>query len=88
MNYRSLTRDRMLQKMKNTSATEPVPPTIDGHPAMQDELTGTENGTNVVFLHTTVDDSDHFQPRMLSGNTQIPLATREQTTSRNHSNSS
>src|SRR5215472_1220767 len=35
--------------------------TRDGHPALQDELTGTEKGTNVVFLHTTVDDGDHFQ---------------------------
>jgi len=59
--YHDLTRDRMWQKMKNASATEPIPLTIDGHPALQDELTGTENGTNVVFLHTTVDDSDHFQ---------------------------
>ena len=55
------TRDRMLQKMKNASATQPVSLTIDGHAALQDELTGTENGTNVVFLHTTVDDGDHFQ---------------------------
>ena len=55
------TRDRMLQKMKNASATHPVSLTIDGHPALQDELTGTENGTNVVFLHTTVEDGDHFQ---------------------------
>src|SRR5206468_11661375 len=55
------TRDRMLQKMKNASDTEPVPLTIDGHPALQDELTGTEKGTNVVFLHTTIDDGDHFQ---------------------------
>ena len=59
--HHQLTRDRMLQKMKNASATEPVPLTIDGHPAVQDELTGTEKGTNVVFLHTTVDDGDHFQ---------------------------
>jgi hypothetical protein len=60
--HHQLTRDRMLRKMKkNASATEPVSLTIDGHPAMQDELTGTENGTNVVFLHTTVDDGDHFQ---------------------------
>jgi hypothetical protein len=59
--YHQITRDRMLQKMKNPSATEPVPLTIDGHPALQDELTGTEHGTNVVFLHTTVDDGDHFQ---------------------------
>jgi Domain of unknown function (DUF4190) len=55
------TRDRMLQKIKNASATQPVSLTIDGHPALQDELTGTEKGTNVVFLHTTVDDGDHFQ---------------------------
>jgi Domain of unknown function (DUF4190) len=55
------TRDRMLQKMKNASATEPASLTTDGHPALQDELTGTEKGTNVVFLHTTVDDGDHFQ---------------------------
>ena len=65
--HHDLTRDRMWQKMKNVSATAPIPLTIDGHPALQDELTGTENGTNVVFLHTTVDDGDHFQPRMLSG---------------------
>jgi len=40
---------------------ESVPLTIDGHLALQDELSGTEKGTNVVFLHTTVDDGDHFQ---------------------------
>jgi hypothetical protein len=55
------TRDRMLQKMKNASATESVSTTIDGHPALQDELTGTEKGTNVVFLNTTVEDGNHFQ---------------------------
>jgi hypothetical protein len=59
--HHDLTRDRMFQKMKNASATEPVPMTIDGHPAMQDELSGTDTGTNVVFLHTTVDDGDRFQ---------------------------
>ena len=41
--------------------TESVSLTIDGHPALQDELSGSENRTNVVFLHTTVDDGDHFQ---------------------------
>ena len=55
------TRDRMLKKMKNASATQPVSLTIDGHSALQDELTGTEEGTNVVFLHTTVDDGNDFQ---------------------------
>ena len=59
--HHKLTRDRMLQKMKSASATQPVSLTIDGHPALQDELTGTEKGTNVVFLHTSVDEGDHFQ---------------------------
>jgi hypothetical protein len=82
--HHQLTRDRMLQKMKNASATEPVQLTIDGRPALQDELSGTENGTNVVFLHTTVDDGNQFQqvlawtlksrwqePRTLSGLREI-----------------
>ena len=59
--HQQRTRDRMLEKMKNASATQPVSLTIDGHPALKDELTGTDKGTNVVFLHTTVDDGDHFQ---------------------------
>ena len=36
------TRDRMLQKMKNPSGTEPISLTIDGHPVLQDEPSGTE----------------------------------------------
>ena len=59
--HHQLTRDRMLQKMQNSSATETVSLTIDGHPALQDEVSGTQNGTNVVFLHTTVDEGDYFQ---------------------------
>ena len=65
--HHQLTRDRMLQKMKNASASQPVSLTIDGHAALQDELTGTEKGPALfrerpwVFLHTTVDDGDHFQ---------------------------
>jgi hypothetical protein len=47
--------------MKNASATEPVSLTIDGHPALQDEIAGTEKRSSVVFLHTSVDDGDHFQ---------------------------
>jgi hypothetical protein len=76
----------MLQNMKNASATEPAPLTIDGHPAMQDELSGMENGTDVVFLHTTVDDGDYFQPRTLSGDTQVALATAERNATRNYQN--
>jgi hypothetical protein len=59
--YHDLTRNRIWQKMKNASATEPVSLTIDGHPALQDEIAGTEKRSSVVFLHTSVDDGDHFQ---------------------------
>jgi hypothetical protein len=64
--HHQFTRDRMLQKMKNASASQPVSLTIDGHAALQDELTGTEKGPALfhekwVFFHTTVDDGDHFQ---------------------------
>jgi hypothetical protein len=59
--HHQLSRDRMLQKMQNSSATETVPLTIDGHPALQDEVSGPQNGTNVVFVHTTVDEGDYFQ---------------------------
>jgi hypothetical protein len=89
--HHQLTRDRMLQKMKNASASEPVPLTIDGHAAMQDELSGTKDGTNVVFLHTTVDGGDHFQqilawtlksrwqqPRTLSGLREITRTFRSE----------
>ena len=54
------TREHMLQKMKDSSATAPVAVTIDGHPALQDEVNGIENGANITFLHTTVDDGDNF----------------------------
>ena len=59
--HHQLTRDRILQKMQNSSATETVSLTIDDHPALQDEVSGTQSGTDVVFLHTTVDEGDYFQ---------------------------
>ena len=58
--YHQLARDETLKHFQ-ASASEPVSLTIDGHPALQEELSGTEKGTDVVLLHTTVDDGDHFQ---------------------------
>ena len=54
-------RDRKLQSMQNASATQTVPLTIDGHAALQDEVSGTQQRSNLVFLHTTVDDGNYFQ---------------------------
>ncbi len=53
--------EHKLQQMGNSSASPSVPLTIDGHPALQNEVSGTENGTNLTFLHTTVDDGDSFR---------------------------
>ncbi len=58
--YDQLTLDEA-RKHFQASASEPVSLMIDGHPALQQELSGTEKGTDVVLLHTTVDDGDHFQ---------------------------
>lgn len=58
--HHQLTRDHMLQKMKDSSGTQPVSVSIDNHPALQDEISGIENGANIVFLHTTVDEGDDF----------------------------
>jgi hypothetical protein len=49
---------------------------------LQDEITGTENGTNVVFLQTTVDAGDHFNYHRLDA--QVALARPEPIASRNY----
>ena len=59
--HHQLTRDHMLQRMENSSATDTLSVIIDGHPALQDEVSGTQSGTNLTFLHTTVDEGDSFQ---------------------------
>jgi hypothetical protein len=58
--HHSVTRDSTLKRMQNSSATSPQSITIGGFPALQDELSGTQDGTNIVFLHTTIDDGEHF----------------------------
>lgn len=58
--HHQLTRDAMMRKMKNASASEPVEVTINGQPALQDEISGTQEGNNIVFLHTTVEGDEKF----------------------------
>ena len=55
------TRNRKLQSMQDASATQTVSLTIDGHAALQEEVSGRQQRTNLVFLHTTVDYGDYFQ---------------------------
>ena len=58
--HHQTTRDHMLKEMTNSSATPPASVTIDGHPGLQDEISGTEKGAVLTFIHTTIDDGDSF----------------------------
>lgn len=58
--HHQFTRDAMIQKMKNASAGETLEITVNGQPALQDEISGTQDGMNIVFLHTTVEEGDNF----------------------------
>ena len=60
--HHGITREAMLGKLKNPSASETEKVTINGQAALQDELGGTqeEEATNIVFLHTTVEDEANF----------------------------
>jgi Domain of unknown function (DUF4190) len=62
--HHQTTREHMLQTMSNSSATAPISITVDNHPALQDELSGTDRGKNIVFLHTTVEEGDSFHQIM------------------------
>ena len=88
--YHQQTRDRMLKEMKNASVTQPISLTIDGHPAVQDELTRTEKGANVVFFtppRTTAIISTNprvdteitvAKPRTLSGLREVTASFRSE----------
>lgn len=58
--HHQTTRDHMLKQMTNSSATASKPITIEGHQALQDEISGTEKGTILTFIHTTVDGGEDF----------------------------
>lgn len=58
--HHQITRDAIVEKMKNATAGESAEVTIDGRPALQDEIGGTQDGTNIVFLHTTVEGNESF----------------------------
>lgn len=59
--HNQMTRDQMLQTLKNSSATQPLSVSIANHPALQEELSGTDShGASVVLLNTSVDDGQNF----------------------------
>jgi hypothetical protein len=58
--YHQQTCDHMWQKMKNASVTQPISLTIDSHPALQNELTGTERAPTLFSFTPPADDGDYF----------------------------
>ncbi len=58
--HHQVTRDAMLGKMTNATASEPIELTINGQSAIQDEIAGAQEGTDIVFLHTTVEGKSYF----------------------------
>ena len=57
--HHQFTRDEAVANLKDGSATPTTTLTIDGHPALQDEIGGTSDKVKVVFLHTTIDRGDY-----------------------------
>lgn len=58
--HHQTTRAAMLKKMSDSSASEMAELTINGHPAFQDEISGTQENTPIVFLHTTIETDEGY----------------------------
>ena len=58
--HHETTRNRMLEGMTNPNGTLPVELTINGFPALQDEISGVQEEVYIAFLHTTIDDGENF----------------------------
>ena len=69
--------DDKLQQMSNSSASASTSLTINGHRALQDELTGTQNRANLTFLHTTVDEGNSFD-QIIAWTSQSHWQSRQQ----------
>jgi hypothetical protein len=58
--HHQLTREQTVGNLKGGSASPVISLTIDGHPALQDEISGTSDNINIVFLHTTVERGEYI----------------------------
>ncbi len=58
--HHEFTRDHTVGNLKGGSASPSISLTIDGHPALQDEISGTADNANIVFLHTTIDRGEYL----------------------------
>lgn len=59
--HSELTRSILMDNLTDADETQPLPITkIGTHPAVQYQITGTIQGIDVVYLHTTVETADRF----------------------------
>lgn len=55
-----LIREQQGKRIEGAQFTEPVPTTINGHPAMQYEVRGTIQNVNLAYLNTVVETPDNY----------------------------
>ena len=58
--YSEMTRGFILDSIQGGKLSEPKNLTINGSPALQYQITGSVDGINIVYLHTSVEGSDGF----------------------------
>ncbi|HEX5732454.1 MAG TPA: hypothetical protein VF131_06440 [Blastocatellia bacterium] len=58
--HAELTRGIVLGNLSSPQTTTPVKITINGRPALQNEIRGAVEKTNLVYLHTTVETPKYF----------------------------
>lgn len=71
------TLDTLTKAMTYSNKVGPTNLTIDGNPAVQYEVRGEIKNLNVVYLHTTVETSSHYQ-QIVAWTLQTTYADREQ----------
>jgi hypothetical protein len=59
-NHAELTRGIVVGNLTSPQSTTPVRMTINGNQAVQNEIRGTMNNVNLVYLHTTVETPKYF----------------------------
>jgi hypothetical protein len=58
--HAELTRGIVLGNLTSPQSTTPMKITINGRPALQNEIRGTMDNVNLVYLHTTVETPKYF----------------------------
>lgn len=58
--HSELTREALMEGVKDPVVSGPFALQVDGHPAIQYEIRGAVNNVKIVYLHVTVDGAKYF----------------------------